>query len=199
MCRVVSTSLIEAGVDVDFPAVFRELAGLDSIAQAAGRCNREGKRDPDESIVTYFRSETPTPLLQRINIKAAIDALQDGRSPGSLDTMQQYFSCLRRHIGENTDKSGAVKALRDGISGCLFPFKTVAERFHLIDEASCTVYIPLDEGAQLCEKLLSGRQVSRITAGPGSMVSVSLSITTVLCCLPGTSHRWTRAAPCSLI
>lgn len=157
VCRVVSTSLIEAGVDVDFPAVFRELAGLDSIAQAAGRCNREGKRDPDESIVTYFRSETPIPLLQRINIKAAIDALQDGRSPGSLDTMQQYFSCLRRHIGENTDKSGAVKALRDGISGCLFPFKTVAERFHLIDEASCTVYIPLDEGAQLCEKLLSGR------------------------------------------
>ena len=71
--------------------------------------------------------------------------------------MQQYFSCLRRHIGENTDKSGAVKALRDGISGCLFPFKTVAERFHLIDEASCTVYIPLDEGAQLCEKLLSRR------------------------------------------
>ena len=156
-CRVVSTSLIEAGVDVDFPAVFRELAGLDSIAQAAGRCNREGKRNPDESIVTYFRSEAPVPLLQRINIKAAADALQDGRSPGSPDTMQQYFSSLRRYIGESTDESGAVKALRNGISGCLFPFKTVAESFHLINQASCTVYIPLNEGAPLCKKLLSGR------------------------------------------
>lgn len=63
-CQVVSTSLIEAGVDVDFsPTVFREHVGLDSILQAAGRCNREGRRSPKESIVHIFDGEGKIPTL----------------------------------------------------------------------------------------------------------------------------------------
>ncbi len=155
-CRVVSTSLIEAGVDVDFPAVYREIAGLDSIAQAAGRCNREGKREADRSVVTYFRGESPVPILQRINIQAATEALRGSRDPGNLETMQRYFTALRSLIGDGMDKTNAVKALREGLSGCLLPFETVAKNFHLIDQETCTVYIPIGEGADICQLLLAG-------------------------------------------
>ena len=156
-CRVVSTSLIEAGVDVDFPAVYREIAGLDSIAQAAGRCNREGKRPMDDSIVTFFQSQNPVPLLQRVNICAAQEALHANPDPGDPDAMQRYFTALRSLIGDETDKSGIVEALRKGLHGCLFPFETTAKSFHLIDQTTKTVYIPLGEGAAACQPLLEGR------------------------------------------
>ncbi len=155
-CRVVSTSLIEAGVDVDFPAVYRELAGLDSILQAAGRCNREGQRPAGESIVTIFeRTELP-PLLFRTAVGATRYALKDGRDPAAQETMQRYFCELRTLSGETLDKYGVVKTFETGISGCTLPFRTVAERFHFIDENTRTVYVPVGEGAALVERLKAG-------------------------------------------
>lgn len=155
-CRVVSTSLIEAGVDVDFPTVYRELAGLDSILQAAGRCNREGKRPAEESIVTIFeRTELP-PLLFRTAVGATRYALEDGRDPAAQETMQRYFCELRALSGETLDKYGIVKAFEDGISGCALPFRTIAEKFHFIDENTRTVYVPIGDGAALIERLKEG-------------------------------------------
>ena len=155
-CRVVSTSLIEAGVDVDFPAVYRELAGLDSVLQAAGRCNREGKRAPEESIVTVFeRAELP-PMLFRTAIGATREALMNSCDIGARETMQNYFDALRSLSGETLDKSGVIKAFEKGINGCELPFRTVAENFHLIDQNTRTVYVPFSGGAALIERLKAG-------------------------------------------
>lgn len=155
-CRVVSTSLIEAGVDVDFPAVYRELAGLDSVLQAAGRCNREGKRAPEESIVTVFeRAELP-PMLFRTAIGATREALMNSCDIGARETMQNYFDALRSLSGETLDKSGVIKAFEKGINGCELPFRTVAENFHLIDQNTRTVYVPFGGGAALVEQLKEG-------------------------------------------
>ena len=155
-CRVVSTSLIEAGVDVDFPTVYREMAGLDSILQAAGRCNRNGKHPADQSIVTIFTGELPASKLFRTNIGATVEALSEGRDPSDPESIHRYFTALRSLVGDNSDKARIVTHLRDGISGCSLPFETVARDFHLIDQATKTVYIPLEGGKELCDMLLSG-------------------------------------------
>lgn len=155
-CRVVSTSLIEAGVDVDFPAVYRELAGLDSIMQAAGRCNREGKRPAEESVVTIFQRTELPPLLFQTAIGAAKEALDDDRDPAAPETMTRYFHSLRSLTGDALDKQGVIKAFTQDIEGCEFPFRTVAETFHLIDRNTYTVYIPYGEGAALLRCLQDG-------------------------------------------
>lgn len=156
ICRVVSTSLIEAGVDVDFPAVYRQIAGLDSLIQAAGRCNREGKRTPEESVVTYFSGEDPAPLLQQVNITAAEQALQTGLPVGEPEIIRYYFSAWRSRVGDNIDKSDVVAHLKNGIAGCLLPFKTVSDDFRMIDENTKAVYIPIGEGETICMHIANG-------------------------------------------
>ena len=153
-CRVVSTSLIEAGVDVDFPAVYRELAGLDSILQAAGRCNREGKRPPADSIVTIFQGEDPPPRLFETSIGAGKIVLDHFPDIASREAVHTYFSTLLDLKGTDAQDAHRILHLMESD---FFPFRTVAERFHLIDSPTTTVYVPLEEGVKLVGLLRSGQ------------------------------------------
>lgn len=150
-CRVVSTSLIEAGVDVDFPTVYRELAGLDSILQTAGRCNREGKHPARDSLVTVFTLEgSDIPPMMRLNADTAEHVLRRYKDPAGLDAIEEYFTFYRMLKGET--QLDAVHILPDFQTKPM-PFATTADKFHLIQEQSKTVYIPLDTGAELIEQL----------------------------------------------
>lgn len=154
-CRVVSTSLIEAGVDVDFPAVYREISGLDSILQAAGRCNREGKRPVQDSVVTIFTGEDNIPPLFQMAIGAGKAVMQHHPDIASREAIHEYFHQLLDLKGkEAQDMQRILPVMRTE----LFPFRTVAERFHLIDSPTRTVYIPLGKGAELIERFRSGER-----------------------------------------
>ena len=147
-CRVISTSLIEAGVDVDFPEVYRALAGLDSIIQTGGRCNREGKRDRNKSLVHIFETETKAPAILEQNISAAVRSLKQCEQADAPETIREYFRFLYRLKGE--EQLDAREIIKQASQ---LKFQTVAEAFRLIDGADYTIYIPEYGGAGLIRTL----------------------------------------------
>lgn len=148
-CRVISTQLIEAGVDVDFPTVYRSSAGIDSIVQAAGRCNREGKIK--EGKVWVFQPEKhglPSGWFSRVASLANMTLRHFPESPISLEAVESYFSNLYSIEGERLDSKAILAGLKEGLRELWFPFEEIASKFKLIEQEMQPVIIPFDQHAE---------------------------------------------------
>jgi len=162
--RVISTQLVEAGVDIDFPVVYRALAGLDSIAQAAGRCNREGLREEGKIYIFVPPKEPPIGLLrQTANIGKQLlsQNKDDYLHPNSFT---EFFRQLYWLQGDRLDLHRIMQDLTSD-SRLMFAFRTAAGKFHLIDEAKQASVIVRygagDELVSLLEKMGPERWLMR--------------------------------------
>ena len=152
--RVVSTQLIEAGVDIDFPVVIREEAGLDSIIQSAGRCNREGASKRGNTIVFRLKETRLRGTLNRMNEarKDIMDIVDDKISP---DAIYKYFNKLYQSTptfdkknDEGYNMHEMLEEVMDNIPKAMpsidYLFKMAANSFHLIDDNSIGVVVPYE-------------------------------------------------------
>lgn len=174
-CRVISTSLIEAGVDVDFPVVYRAMAGLDSIAQAAGRCNREGRLDGLGRVVVYEPEKPPRmPWLQRCAGRASETlSTMPAEDPLGLIAMRRYFELL--YDVEELDKKQIVKRLNASVGrDLLFPFKDIAGEFRFIEDEGTAVIIPRQSEAEELVRQLRFTEFPRLVLRKLQRYSVSV-------------------------
>ena len=146
--RVVATQLIEAGVDIDFPVVYRQEAGLDSVLQAAGRCNREGKMDMATTYVFGLSREHNLygSIIDANNARLNMKNVDDWFAP---ETMIEYFRQLYCRK-ETFDKKEIKQLLYKPSEMC---FEEVSRAFRLIEEVGKTVFVNMDDSLQLIERM----------------------------------------------
>lgn len=138
--RVISTQLVEAGVDVDFPVVYRAIAGLDSIAQAAGRCNREGKLDKGKVIVFVAPQPSPAGLLRKAEDACRSILYDQSEPPLARSRFASYFEKL--YYACDLDANKINKLLEVDGKTLAVNFRTAAEKFKLIaDENTAAVIV----------------------------------------------------------
>ena len=150
-CRVVSTTLVEAGVDLDFPVVYRALGGVDSMAQAAGRCNREGRLcdaegRPIPGRLILFRGPTEPPQGLRPGLSTTSSLLDLPKPLDLFDpkTFEIYFENYLSSVNPDLKNVMRARANRD--------FPEVAKLFRMIDEdGQETIVVPHGDAVKRLE------------------------------------------------
>lgn len=155
--RLVATSLVEAGVDIDFPTVYRAVAGLDSVAQAAGRCNREGKDEAGGNVYVFHPENIPgrqPPHELKRYAEVAVQVLaRHTDDPIGLDAIREYFRQTYWRggnddldgamVGEEPDAvRGILRALEQHAATCDYPFSDVADAFRFIATHDVPIIVP---------------------------------------------------------
>lgn len=147
--RVVSTQLVEAGVDIDFPTVFRQEAGLDSLLQAAGRCNREGRLSEATAYTFSLQKEhrLPPGFISRTN--DARKNMPQGMDWFAPETMTAYFEQLYSRI-DNFDKAEIQELLYKPRE---MMFEDAALAFHLIEDDATALIVNWKDSMDHVRKL----------------------------------------------
>lgn len=165
-CRVVSTSIISVGVDIDFPVVYLQYTGLDSLIQGAGRCNREGRQSLQHSRAHIFwtKESKKSPFMRKE--KQVTDMVRKKYNAEEMtepSAIRTYFENWYQSNEGNLDYK-EIEKLAQSLS-----FAEIEKRFHLIHDSTKSVFIPFDEKARnIKEQLMMGnrsRQLMR-AAGP---------------------------------
>ncbi len=154
--RVISTQLVEAGVDIDFPVVYRAFAGLDSIAQSAGRCNREGKLPENGKVMVFVPPRRPPSGI----LRKAEETARSIFNAGSVDYLEpslfeRYFSNLYWKVN-SLDKKGIVDLLypKNVQKDCGIYFRTASKRFRMIDDSNQkAIIVPYGKSGRLIDEL----------------------------------------------
>jgi CRISPR-associated endonuclease/helicase Cas3 len=171
-CRVISTQLVEAGVDVDFPCVYRAPAGFDSVAQAAGRCNREGRLVDEQGqpvlgrVYAFGTEQLPPPGLLRAAAQCARELSEAHPDPLAPSAVDAYFKLLYWSRAHEWDKHGVMACFdynrADKSHAKLIPlkFRTAAEAYQLIRDAQTPILVPYDEQSRrMVAHVIAGRPI----------------------------------------
>ena len=199
--RVVSTQLVEAGVDLDFPVVYRAMAGLDSVMQAAGRCNREGRMAEPGEVYIFSLTDGTNALGEMSWAQGALEDLLDRlaeQGTPQREEIERYYRAFYNDVDCFDNKRDKEVSKRlwdvddDRCEELRFDYETASEYFKYIEDQSTSIVVPYDKaGKAIIKKLQSNipltrqeyRQMNRLTISLyendcltlGSSISVSES------------------------